>query len=352
MNGGSVEQTKEEYITLLNVVSAISVVCLHVNGCFWTFSTDRYWFRANIIESVFYFAVPIFFMISGATLVNYGERYSTKEYAIKRIKKVCIPFIAWSLIGLCFNIRMARVDVAAINLKYLVNGILGTSINGTYWFFPSIICVYLCIPLLAATSKEKRKEIFSYLAVASFLINCLIPFYISIFEIDMRWPLSISVGSGYLLYVIVGYLLNECELTGCWKIIVYICALAGLLVHMVGTYALSMAEGSIVSTYKGYLNVPCILYSVGIFLFFKDWGFIVMNSIAGRLVNFLRDYTLGIYLVHIYVRNVMSAVFQKYLSVSSTSFIYLLMGVPICVVISAAIVAALRKMPVIKHIVP
>ena len=53
-----------EYISLASVLSAIAVVYLHANGCFWDFSTSRYWITANMIESIFYFAVPIFFMIS------------------------------------------------------------------------------------------------------------------------------------------------------------------------------------------------------------------------------------------------------------------------------------------------
>lgn len=62
---------KKEYLTILSVISAIAVVMLHTNGCFWRFSYERYWFTANIIESVMYFAVPVFFMISGATLLDY-----------------------------------------------------------------------------------------------------------------------------------------------------------------------------------------------------------------------------------------------------------------------------------------
>ena len=67
-----------EYISMASVVSALAVIFLHTNDCFWTFSTARYWFSANIIESVFYFAVPIFFMISGAMLIGYNDRYDLK----------------------------------------------------------------------------------------------------------------------------------------------------------------------------------------------------------------------------------------------------------------------------------
>lgn len=81
-------QNKHFFLSFLQCICAISVVTLHTNGIFWKFSqTERYWFTANIVESLFYFAVPIFFMITGATLLNYQERYSTKEYFVRRIKK-------------------------------------------------------------------------------------------------------------------------------------------------------------------------------------------------------------------------------------------------------------------------
>ena len=75
---------KKNYITALNVFAALAVVFLHTNKCFWRFSAERYWATANIIESFFYFAVPVFFMISGATLIDYRERYDTKTFFKKR----------------------------------------------------------------------------------------------------------------------------------------------------------------------------------------------------------------------------------------------------------------------------
>lgn len=84
---------KSEYIMLVNVLSMLAVVYMHVNNCFWTFSTERYWKSADVIESVMYFAVPCFFMISGANLMDYRKRYDTKTFLIKRTKKTIIPYI-------------------------------------------------------------------------------------------------------------------------------------------------------------------------------------------------------------------------------------------------------------------
>ncbi len=68
--------SKKFYISALSVLASFAVVVLHVNGVFWNFSRERYWITANIIESVMYFAVPVFFMITGATLMNYNKSFS------------------------------------------------------------------------------------------------------------------------------------------------------------------------------------------------------------------------------------------------------------------------------------
>lgn len=54
---------------------------------------SEYIMLVNVIESVMYFAVPCFFMISGANLMDYRKRYGTKTFLIKRTKKTIIPYI-------------------------------------------------------------------------------------------------------------------------------------------------------------------------------------------------------------------------------------------------------------------
>ena len=87
------------YIDVLTAISCIGVVFIHANGIFWSRPSGSVWVTANIIETVFYYAVPIFFMISGATLIDYSKRYGTKVYIQKRIKRAGIPFVAWSIIA-------------------------------------------------------------------------------------------------------------------------------------------------------------------------------------------------------------------------------------------------------------
>ena len=58
------------YISVANVFACISVIILHANGIFWTRPSGRLWITSNFLETIFYWPVPIFFMLSGVTLDN------------------------------------------------------------------------------------------------------------------------------------------------------------------------------------------------------------------------------------------------------------------------------------------
>ena len=55
-----------------------------------------------MIESVFYSAVPVFFMITGATLMDCRKRYSTAVFLKKRFTRTVIPYLGWVLFELVF----------------------------------------------------------------------------------------------------------------------------------------------------------------------------------------------------------------------------------------------------------
>lgn len=77
------EKQKKEYrleYDLMNILSCIAVVALHVNCKVWAYSQNAYWYRSLLVTSLLYWAVPIFVMISGATLIDYRKRYDTVTF--------------------------------------------------------------------------------------------------------------------------------------------------------------------------------------------------------------------------------------------------------------------------------
>ena len=330
------------YITVLNVLSALSVVGLHTNGCFWQFSKEHWWFTANIIESVLYFAVPVFFMMTGVTLLDYTKRCDTKTFFIRRLKKAVIPFVFWSLVALLVRIYFSKeISWNIVTVGYVVDGVLNAKFNNVYWFFPPLFGLYLSIPLFACVEESKKISVLKYLAGSCFILNCLIPFLLTVFKINIRFPIVVAVGSGYLLYLILGYLFNQLDFSKKEKRIIYLLAFLGLFIHICGTYVLSMEAGKIIKTFKGYNNVPCILYSLGVFLFVKENVHWLNTESIRRGFEKLKDYTFAIYLLHWFVMHLMIRAFH----IDTHSIVYRLGGIFLVSFICVCITWAIRKIP-------
>ena len=345
-------QEKIGYITLMSVFSAFSVVLTHTNRCFWQFSTDSYWLSATIIECLMSFCVPVFFMISGATLIDYRDRYSTKEYFVKRIKRAVIPYVIWCYIGLVYNIIMGYTRIEEITVGKIIKTVISCDSIDIYWFFPILFGVYLCIPLFAAVEKSLRQKLFSYLIVASLIINSVVPFIKMVFKLDFAWPLNVQVASSYLLYVLFGYVISHYETNIIIEIIIYVCGVIGVLAEIFGTYILSMDAGTIDVTYKGFENLPCILYSMAVFMFIKRVGPFIMKKGLAKVINFLGSFTLGIYLTHWYVMEILEKVGIKYIGLDTTSLTYRLGAPFVIIAICILIIWIIRKVPIIRNIVP
>lgn len=71
------------YFDLLNIFACFAVVALHVNGAVHTFAKTRNWVSCMFIETLFYFAVPVFFMLTGATLINYRKDMAQEHFLRK-----------------------------------------------------------------------------------------------------------------------------------------------------------------------------------------------------------------------------------------------------------------------------
>jgi len=334
------------YITVLSVIAAISVIVLHTNGCFWTFSTERYWITANIIESVFYFTVPIFFMITGVTLLDYNLKYSEKEYAKKRILKTVIPFLVWSVIGLIFRLFVTKtIKVEDLSFKYIWNGIFNTNIVSIFWFFKNLFMIYLIIPILANIQQEKKVKLYQSMIFIMLALNVVLPFINNVFKLGLQIPIQLNLACNSMLYVLIGYVLNKKELKKSTRIIIYILGIIGLLVHILMTQKLSLDAGKIIDTYKGYQNIPNIAYSIAIFVFVKQ----VTSKIKfQKIFCFLAKYTFAMYLMQYFIYTTV----QKITKWDTHAMIYRL-GMPFIVIaITIIITWILRKIPIVKKIVP
>ena len=155
---------------------------------------------------------------------------------------------------------------------------------------------------------------------------------------------------GYILYVVLGYLLGTAEITKNKRIIIYILGIFGFLCHFLGTMLLSPID-RVNDLFKGYLNFPCVLYSVAVFIFVKYTNFSKLFEYPGfsETFNLVKSCSLPIYLIH--------GFFVYYIIpnlgfVRTGSTVYRIVGPIIIIGISVSMTLILRRVTFLKRIVP
>ena len=334
---------KKEYLTLLTIINCIAVVFLHMNGVFWNFSYSFTWISANVIECLFYFAVSIFFMISGATLISYRDRYDTKTYFKKRVIKVFIPYLIWSILYICINFIKTN---GRFSLRLIINNILNGSGGSYFWFFIPLFAVYLIIPIISLIPTEKRKSIFKYIIIIGFITISIIPFLFQFLKLNISSDFRLFSCS-YILFSIIGYYIDNYEIKERTRGIIYLLGFIGLFIHIFGTFLLSYRCGYINNLFKGYLNFPSIFYSVAIFVFFKYFmAKHTLNKTISKITNFIAPATFGVYLIQQVVIDSFS------LLVNVQSIFYRTFGACLVFIICLLLVKIIQKIPILKYITP
>lgn len=332
------------YISVLTVLSALAVMFLHTNGCFWDFTYGAWWPSANIIECVFYFAVPVFFMISGATLMDYRERYSTKEFFKKRAVHVLLPFLFWSVAAVVWN--WANLGVVPASAQELISKILNTEYVSYFWFFPALFALYMAIPFISLVPAEVRKCAFGWAIVATALTVSFLPFLLGF--VDITWPSSLAfpAAGGYVLYALIGYWVSHYELTKQQRLLIYIAGAIGFAAQLVGTYVLSNQVGEVDRTFKGYLNAPCLLYSVAIFVAFRYLEGTPLMTWLDKTIGRFSGLAFGPYLLQYFFFSWVAL----YTSIYTYALRYRIFGALIIFAASLFVTWLIKKVPVLKHV--
>lgn len=347
------QETKQnshlEYIDILAVLSCLAVVFLHSNGIFWSFEKSRWWVYANVIESVFYFAFPFFFMLAGATLLDYRKRYSTEEFFAKRINKTVIPIVFWSILGIVFNYLMGSVDVGIFTPLNIIDSIINTKANGeTYWVFICLYTTYLAIPVLTLIPGEQRKGAFSYIILGFIILNVTLPLISSLSNYVIPWNIGVimPIGANFVIYVLIGYYIDKYEIKKSTRILIYVLGFLALLLHMLGTLYLSFRDNALNETFKGHMGLACIVYSSAIFLFFRNLKDSKFKTLLYNVASLFRKQTFGIYLIHYFI----IATIRKFITFNDFNFKYRILLALVTFLTSWIIVKLAQKMPILKKL--
>lgn len=334
-----------QYFDMLNVAACISVVALHCNQMVHTWQPGGNWLFALAIEVLFYWAVPIFFMLTGATLMEYRSRYDTKTFLRKRFERTVIPFVAWSLILYLFV--SVPLEGTYLGPRSFVNMLLNCQIEQVYWFFFPLFSIYLSMPLLSRLAKNE--DTILYAVLVSFVLASVMPYLCQALGIQWSGSLSISAFSGMLLYVGLGYLLSKRDLSAGQRKVVYVLGIASMVFRYVYTAYFSGRMGAVDRLFFSYSAFPAVFQGIAVFVMFKSLDKVKLGEGAQHTLSTLSSCSFGVYLIH---KPILDRVVMGLFGVPMQSVLLRTLGVLVLYLICVALVYVMKKLPAIRRIVP
>lgn len=344
---GKIMKQRTVYFDILNILSAFAVIMLHCNGIAHTYSDTLAWKQAMAAETLFYFAVPVFFMLSGATLMRYRDKYDTKTFFKKRALRTLIPFIVWTLVFAAQKriFPWGGVD-GGIGLREFISRCFNTRIEPVYWFFIPLFAVYLSMPLISLLA-DKRKTLW-YAVGTGFILTSVCPFLFKVLKIQWNYNLNLSALGGYLLFTVLGYLLSTEDLSKKKRYIIYLLGILSVFLRYFGTWFLSARDGQINKFFFGDLDFYSVFLAAAVFVFVKYLPLnkkIAESKNGPKILSSLSALSFGVYLIHMFI-------YRGYLKVFTVPCWQLRLLLPFLIYATAALcVYIIRKIPILRHIV-
>lgn len=166
-------------IDLIRLVAILGVIIIHTSTYFidrtaaFTFT----FYVLHIINQASRFAVPSFFVISGFLL---GSKYHNILNPIifykKRISKILIPYLLWSLI---YFLIIFPNPINSVFRNIFFHDLITGDASYQLYFIPGIIILYFLFPFVIYFKKILLTKLFVFL---TFILEAIVLSYVYFFE--------------------------------------------------------------------------------------------------------------------------------------------------------------------------
>ena len=162
------------YAEVLRVVAAFSVVFQHTASSAWyslPVDSDKFIF-VNVFNSISRFGVGVFFMISGAFLLDPNRNYTPATILKKKLPQLLLLLIVWGIFFSILNTAIAQGDLK----NYLTSPLqIFISPPTHLWFLYVLAGLYALTPALRVFTKNASRKMLLYTIALCFTFGYLLP---------------------------------------------------------------------------------------------------------------------------------------------------------------------------------
>ena len=276
---------REYSFDVLRVIAMIMVIIIHVSNVYtrsFNFIDTNSYLVSLIFNTISRVSVPIFFMISGALLLD--RKFDFKKYK-KRVLKILLLIVVWDILYLIWEYFFLGVTYDKLYNLFL------EPYRAHLWFLYSIIILYVIQPLL----KYILDRINNITKIVLFILWILLS-TISMYNVSVANIFSIFSNIGF--FIVGKYMYDYVKNTKKDKkivIIMIILLVLSFIESIYLNYTASIKFNMFYNLFFAY-RTPFIILST--FIIFKLVYIYCHDKKPNNIIMLGSDLSLGVYLIH------------------------------------------------------
>lgn len=347
----------------IRILACILVVTVHVAAIsFITYSpTSFQWSVSNLYDCMGIIGVPLFFMLSGALLLNPAKKFSYKYFFFHNFVKILLAYIFTVIL---YNMEFFLFEASNHSVSIFVDEVVKNTMRlqghnlGHTWFLPALLTLYLVTPLLRKAFADEKVcayfiILFLFFGIILYTLSLLGIKYYDAFE-ELYKKFTVDLFLNYTGYFCLGhYLANfERKRSKYYPIFAASLAFVGFVFTVMANQLVTNRTGSSSVLYNTPFAIGHFASAYGLFalflVIFKN------HKPSGSICRFLTKLTFPIYLLHPMIILFLKGIHYPFF------FTTPIIAIPVTVIVVFVLTSivsflwnllygAIRKIPVLRH---
>lgn len=287
---------REIIYDFIRVLSCICVIGIH--------STNNL-----LIKSISRIGLPMFVFLSGVLILNASEE-KTSQFYFKRFIKIVIPLYLYSFFYLFvykYNYSL-NIFIPSNFMLEFVNITKGYT-HYHLWYLYMILGIYLCAPYLKKMCKNLTDRDYKNLIILIFTITII---KYTLPNLNINIGIASITFTDWTLVFLLGYLTTKECINKNYKLIYFLGIIAFSFSMFARAYIPSL-------TNINDLSISMMLQVMAVYIFFyRNKKAICQRTKLNTIINHISKYTFDIYLIHVFLLDIIK---KQFLNLNTNSII-------------------------------
>ncbi len=355
---------RDSNFELLRIIAIIMVIAIHTVSqmIIIAFPEKLTWKFCAAIFSLTHTAVPVFILLTG--YFSYKSHSPIKS----RVKKLVYPFLTYFIVFFIFALFYRPGDMPLKTIVFTqLFSITSNSLSfyfGQMYYLYTLLFVVILSPFINKLIENLEQKAHKNLIIVLVVFLFGIPTINTLFDYNIVYPFVSSniklMLPSFISYYVIGAYFAKYDIKVSKVVSLSTFILSTVLIYVLtyfwsvyhplanvlqrlgiilpSTVAKLHESNGFTKNFMNYDSLLILISACGLFLFFKE-----LKIKHSKIINYIASLTFGVYINHLFVRNIITENFIKIDGVYGMQYIYSALIIMLLTVVFSIIIEVLRN---------